>query len=113
MKFNLFKSTPNINLNPFSFYKNIFCVDHNVALQRIYIFSHQCIKSQKMEFDKWIKWDNILRHKYEKKWEVECITFLDVKFGKHIYSYITSKKIYHDFKLIEYERIAFKMFIVV
>ena len=73
MKFNLFKSTPNINLNPFSFYKNIFCVDHNVALQRIYIFSHQCIKSQKMEFDKWIKWDNILRHKYEKNWEVEWI----------------------------------------
>ena len=84
MKFNLFKSTPNINLNPFSFYKNIFCVDHNVALQRIYIFSHQCIKSQKMEFDKWIKWDNILRHKYEKNWEVECITFLDVM----VYIYI-------------------------
>ena len=76
MKFNLFKSTPNINLNPFSFYKNIFCVDHNVALQRIYIFSHQCIKSQKMEFDKWIKWDNILRHKYEKNWEVNRRAFL-------------------------------------
>ena len=78
MKFNLFKSTPNINLNPFSFYKNIFCVDHNVALQRIYIFSHQCIKSQKMEFDKWIKWDNILRHKYEKNWKVQYIKLLHV-----------------------------------
>ena len=114
MKFNLFKSTPNINLNPFSFYKNIFCVDHNVALQRIYIFSHQCIKSQKMEFDKWIKWDNILRHKYEKK-IVVGVYLNSVKeiFGIHRYFYITSKKIYHDFKLIEYERIAFKMFIVV
>ena len=110
MKFNLFKSTPNINLNPFSFYKNIFCVDHNVALQRIYIFSHQCIKSQKMEFDKWIKWDNILRHKYEKNWEVQYITFLDVI---HRYFYNTSKKIYHDFKLMKYKLIAFKMFIVV
>lgn len=71
-----------------------------------------------MEFDKWIKWDNILRHKYEKNWEVEYITFLSVKsvkdiFAIHRYFYITSKKIYHDFKLIKYERIAFKMFIVV
>ena len=56
-----------------------------------------------MEFDKWIKRDNILRHKYEKNWEVEL----------HGYFYITSKKIYHDFKLIKYERIAFKVFIVV
>ena len=24
------------------------------------------------------KWDNILRHKYEKNWEVKYIAFLDV-----------------------------------
>ena len=57
------------------------------------------------------KWDNILRHKYEKNWEVEYITFLDVIYIDIFI--LHQKKIYHDFKLIKYERIAFKMFIVV